>query len=83
MAGCRDGCGRNGEEDGEHKVAKPLAIEHGSVPIFYTPDVRRTGAIALTDAEIRERMSGNLCRCGAYANIGSAVRSVARQEGVA
>jgi xanthine dehydrogenase YagT iron-sulfur-binding subunit len=47
-----------------------------------TPDVRRTGAIALTDAEIRERMSGNLCRCGAYVNIVSAVRVVARQEGV-
>jgi xanthine dehydrogenase YagT iron-sulfur-binding subunit len=48
-----------------------------------SPDVRRQGAVALTDAEIRERMSGNLCRCGAYANIVSAVRSVARQEGVA
>ncbi|MBW8758006.1 MAG: 2Fe-2S iron-sulfur cluster binding domain-containing protein [Burkholderiales bacterium] len=48
-----------------------------------TPDVRRTGAIALTDAEIRERMSGNLCRCGAYVNIVDAVRVVARQEGVA
>ena len=48
-----------------------------------TPDVRRQGAVALTDAEIRERMSGNLCRCGAYVNIVSAVRIVARQEGVA
>ena len=47
-----------------------------------TPDVRQ-GAIALTDDEIRERMSGNLCRCGAYANIVRAVRIVARQEGVA
>ena len=28
----------------------------------------------LTDAEIRERMSGNLCRCGAYVNIVAAVR---------
>jgi xanthine dehydrogenase YagT iron-sulfur-binding subunit len=28
----------------------------------------------LGDAEIRERMSGNLCRCGAYVNILSAVR---------
>jgi xanthine dehydrogenase YagT iron-sulfur-binding subunit len=48
-----------------------------------TEDVRRTGALALTDAEIRERMSGNLCRCGAYVNIVDAVRVVARQEGVA
>lgn len=33
---------------------------------------------ALTDAEIRERMSGNLCRCGAYANIVSAIREAGR-----
>ncbi|WP_424185329.1 (2Fe-2S)-binding protein [Actinokineospora sp. G85] len=31
----------------------------------------------LTDAEIRERMSGNLCRCGAYPGIVAAVREVA------
>ena len=29
--------------------------------------------LELTDAEIRERMSGNLCRCGAYANIVPAI----------
>ena len=33
---------------------------------------------ALSDDEIRERMSGNLCRCGAYPNIVAAVRSVAQ-----
>ena len=48
-----------------------------------TPDVRQQGATPLSDAEIRERMSGNLCRCGAYANIARAVRVVAKQEGVA
>jgi xanthine dehydrogenase YagT iron-sulfur-binding subunit len=48
-----------------------------------TPDVRREGAITLTDDEIRERMSGNLCRCGAYANIVRAVRIVAKGEGLA
>jgi len=31
----------------------------------------------LTDDEIRERMSGNLCRCGAYPNIIAAIRKVA------
>ena len=31
----------------------------------------------LTDAEIRERMSGNLCRCSAYPNIVAAIRVVA------
>jgi xanthine dehydrogenase YagT iron-sulfur-binding subunit len=32
----------------------------------------------LTPGEIRERMSGNLCRCGAYANI---VRAIAATTG--
>jgi xanthine dehydrogenase YagT iron-sulfur-binding subunit len=31
---------------------------------------------ALSEDEIRERMSGNLCRCGAYPNIVKAIRSV-------
>ena len=31
---------------------------------------------ALTDAEIRERMSGNICRCSAYPNILAAIRDV-------
>jgi len=35
--------------------------------------------VALDDAEIRERMSGNLCRCAAYANIVPAIREVARR----
>ncbi|MCG5261182.1 2Fe-2S iron-sulfur cluster binding domain-containing protein [Cupriavidus gilardii] len=33
-----------------------------------------------SDDEIRERMSGNLCRCGAYPNIVAAIRTVARQD---
>jgi xanthine dehydrogenase YagT iron-sulfur-binding subunit len=32
----------------------------------------------LTDDEIRERMSGNICRCGAYPNIVAAVRAAAK-----
>ncbi len=35
---------------------------------------------ALADEEIRERMSGNLCRCGAYPNILAAIRDVAGAE---
>jgi len=34
--------------------------------------------VVLEDDEIRERMSGNLCRCAAYANIVSAIAQVAR-----
>jgi xanthine dehydrogenase YagT iron-sulfur-binding subunit len=36
-----------------------------------------TGLEDLSDEEIRERMSGNLCRCGAYPGILAAVREVA------
>lgn len=32
----------------------------------------------MTDDEIKERMSGNICRCGAYPNIVAAVRAVAK-----
>ena len=30
-----------------------------------------------SDAEVREWMSGNICRCGAYPNIVAAIRDVA------
>ncbi|SCK32058.1 xanthine dehydrogenase YagT iron-sulfur-binding subunit [Streptomyces sp. WMMB 714] len=33
--------------------------------------------VPLDEEEIRERMSGNLCRCGAYGNIVDAIRAVA------
>lgn len=36
-----------------------------------------TAVPVLDDAEIRERMSGNLCRCGAYPGIVAAIRQVA------
>jgi xanthine dehydrogenase YagT iron-sulfur-binding subunit len=44
-------------------------------PSHVTRDL--TGAVVLDDEEIRERMSGNLCRCGAYANIVTAIREAA------
>ncbi len=34
----------------------------------------------MTDGEIKERMSGNICRCGAYANIVAAVRAMSLQH---
>ena len=46
-------------------------------PSHATADVSRAH-IELTDAEIRERMSGNLCRCGAYVNIVAAIRETVR-----
>ncbi|WP_420565533.1 2Fe-2S iron-sulfur cluster-binding protein [Thalassobaculum sp.] len=46
------------------------------IPSHVTEDL--TADIDLTDAEIRERMSGNICRCGAYSNILAAINEVAR-----
>ena len=37
----------------------------------------KTDHPAMTDDEIKERMSGNICRCGAYPNIVAAVRAAA------
>ena len=39
----------------------------------------QAGPVTLDAAEIRERMSGNLCRCGAYVNILAAITDVARE----
>jgi xanthine dehydrogenase YagT iron-sulfur-binding subunit len=36
-----------------------------------------TAPIRLTDDELRERMSGNICRCSAYPQIVAAIRSIA------
>ena len=46
-----------------------------------TPDVRAPAALPLSDDEVRERMSGNLCRCGAYVNIVAAVQAAAKARG--
>jgi xanthine dehydrogenase YagT iron-sulfur-binding subunit len=45
-------------------------------PSAVTEDLAST-EITLDDDEIRERMSGNLCRCAAYVNIVAAVREQA------
>jgi xanthine dehydrogenase YagT iron-sulfur-binding subunit len=44
------------------------------VPSVLTADLA-TGAADLTHDELRERMSGNLCRCGAYNGIVDAIRT--------
>ena len=38
------------------------------------------GPMEVSADEIRERMSGNICRCGAYANIVDAIRDIAAGE---
>jgi len=48
------------------------------IPSHVTTDLAAQPAI--NDAEIRERMSGNICRCGAYSNILEAITEVAGRE---
>ncbi|SDA24604.1 xanthine dehydrogenase YagT iron-sulfur-binding subunit [Methylobacterium sp. UNC378MF] len=45
------------------------------IPSHVTADLG--AAPQVTEAEIRERMSGNICRCGAYSNIVEAMTEVA------
>ena len=59
--------------------AVALLAEHkAGWPSFATADVAT--APELTNAEISERMSGNICRCSAYPNIVAAIRDVAEGD---
>src|ERR1700692_3999282 len=53
-----------------------LAESRQGLPSYVTADLTRPAA-ELTDVEIRERMSGNICRCAAYPNIVAAIRQTA------
>jgi xanthine dehydrogenase YagT iron-sulfur-binding subunit len=48
------------------------------IPSHATTDLN--APVELTEAEIRERMSGNICRCGAYSNIVEAMVEVAGRQ---
>ena len=49
-------------------------------PSAATPDVTKSFTLAdLSPREIRERMSGNLCRCACYPNIVAAIGAVAKE----
>jgi len=51
---------------------------------YVTANVRKKSkSVKLSDEEIRERMSGNICRCGAYPNIVDAIREVHGDKAVA
>jgi xanthine dehydrogenase YagT iron-sulfur-binding subunit len=61
-------------------------IEHDGLQCGYCTPGQIMSAVALIreghaggDNEIREWMSGNICRCGAYPNIVAAVRQAARE----
>jgi xanthine dehydrogenase YagT iron-sulfur-binding subunit len=56
---------------GEAAAGWPSAASASMIP--------QTGPVTLDAAEIRERMSGNLCRCGAYVNILAAITDVLQE----
>jgi xanthine dehydrogenase YagT iron-sulfur-binding subunit len=57
-------------------AAGMLAESRQGMPSYVTEDLTQPAA-ELTDAEIRERMSGNICRCAAYPNIVAAIKQAA------
>jgi xanthine dehydrogenase YagT iron-sulfur-binding subunit len=70
--------------DGELHPLQAAFVEHDGFQCGYcTPGQIMSAVGALregrtgSDAEIREFMSGNLCRCGAYSNIVAAIREAA------
>jgi xanthine dehydrogenase YagT iron-sulfur-binding subunit len=48
------------------------------VPSHVSADL--TAPLQVTAAELRERMSGNICRCGAYSNIVDAITEIAGRQ---
>jgi len=70
--------------DGELHPVQEAFVRHDALQCGYCTPGQIMSAVALlaegragSDAEIREFMSGNLCRCGAYSNIVAAIGEVA------
>jgi len=70
--------------DGELHPLQEAFVRHDALQCGYCTPGQIMSAVALlaegragSDAEIREFMSGNLCRCGAYSNIVAAIGEVA------
>jgi xanthine dehydrogenase YagT iron-sulfur-binding subunit len=74
--------------DGELHPLQEAFIRHDGFQCGYCTPGQIMSAVALldegragSDEEIREFMSGNLCRCGAYPNIVAAIREIAAKRG--
>jgi xanthine dehydrogenase YagT iron-sulfur-binding subunit len=72
------------DEDGTLHAVQKAFLEHDAFQCGYCTPGQIMSAVACireghagSDAEIREYMSGNLCRCGAYNSIVAAVREAA------
>lgn len=73
---------------GEHQPLQRAFIEHGAVQCgFCTPGMIMSAKALLdgnpdpSEAEVREALQGNLCRCTGYKKIVEAVMSVSGKEG--
>jgi xanthine dehydrogenase YagT iron-sulfur-binding subunit len=71
------------KDDGTLHPMQEAFIEHDAFQCGYCTPGQICSAVGLldeahahTDEEIRELMSGNICRCGAYPNIVAAIRQV-------
>jgi xanthine dehydrogenase YagT iron-sulfur-binding subunit len=74
--------------DGDLHPVQEAFIRHDAFQCGYCTPGQIMSAVALleegragSDEDIREFMSGNLCRCGAYPNIVAAIREVAGRAG--
>ena len=74
--------------DGELHPVQAAFVRHDAFQCGYCTPGQIMSAVALlhegragSDAEIREFMSGNLCRCGAYPGIVAAIRDAAGRGG--
>ncbi|HKN67312.1 MAG TPA: (2Fe-2S)-binding protein [Gemmatimonadaceae bacterium] len=72
--------------DGELHPMQQAFLDHDGFQCGYCTPGQIMSAVALLgepcgpdDADVRECMSGNLCRCGAYANIIAAIQDVRGQ----
>jgi xanthine dehydrogenase YagT iron-sulfur-binding subunit len=75
-------------DEGRLHPLQEAFIRHDAFQCGYCTSGQLLSAVALLgegrtrdDDEVRELMSGNLCRCGAYPNILAAIREVAGKEG--
>ena len=82
-----EGLAQSGAHDGALHPMQAAFIEHDGYQCGYCTPGQIMSAVALveeghagSDDEIREWMSGNICRCGAYPNIVDAVRDVADRQ---
>jgi xanthine dehydrogenase YagT iron-sulfur-binding subunit len=76
-------------QDGALHPVQEAFIRHDGFQCGYCTPGQILSAVALleegragSDEDVREFMSGNLCRCGAYPNIVAAIREVAEHRGV-